>query len=71
LSEDLDFSMRLPHYRTTRGNRRKSIQLVKDNIESFAKQFGMCVEDIEGAGRNESKQYIYYFVYDSAVVPTE
>ena len=71
LSEDLDFSMRLPDYTTTRGNRRKSIQPVKDNIESFAKQFGMRVEGAENAGRNEAKQYIYYFVYDSAMVPTE
>lgn len=71
LSEDLDFSMRLPDYTTTRGNRRKSIQPVKDNIETFAKQFGMRVEGVENVGRNESKQYIYYFVYDSAMVPTE
>ncbi len=71
LSEDLDFSMRLADYATTRGNRRKSIQPVKDNIESFAKQFGMRVDGIDNAGRNESKQYIYYFVYDSAMVPTE
>jgi len=71
LSEDLDFSMRLPDYTATRGNRRKAIQPVKDNIESFAKQFGMRVEGMENAGRNESKQYVYYFVYDSAIVPTE
>ncbi|RKY31625.1 MAG: hypothetical protein DRP74_04490 [Candidatus Omnitrophota bacterium] len=71
LSEDLDFSMRLPDHTTTRGNRRKSIQPIKDNIEAFATQFGMRVEGVENAGRNESKQYIYYFVYDSAIVPTE
>jgi predicted nucleotidyltransferase component of viral defense system len=71
LSEDLDFSMHLADYTTTRANRRKSIQPVKDNIETFAKQFGMRVEGVENAGRNESKQYIYYFVYDSAMVPTE
>jgi len=71
LSEDLDFSMRLPDYTTTRGNRRKTIQPIKDNIESFSKQFGMRVEGVENAGRNESKQYVYYFVYDSAMVPTE
>ena len=71
LSEDLDFSMRLPDCTTTRGNRRKSIQPIKDNIESFAKQFDMRVDGTDNAGRNESKQYIYYFVYDSAIVPTE
>jgi predicted nucleotidyltransferase component of viral defense system len=71
LSEDLDFSMRLPDYAITRSNRRKSIQPIKDNIVSFAGQFGMRVEGVENPGRNESKQYIYYFVYDSAIVPTE
>ena len=38
LSEDLDFSMRLPSYTATRGTRRKCIQTVKDNIEKFANQ---------------------------------
>ncbi len=46
--------MRLPEYTTTRGNRRKCIQLVKDNIESFAKNLGFRLEGAEKAGRNES-----------------
>jgi predicted nucleotidyltransferase component of viral defense system len=71
LSEDLDFSMRLPEYATTRGNRRKCIQLVKDNIESFAKKLGLRLEGTDKAGRNESKQYIYYFVYDPVTVPSQ
>ena len=71
LSEDLDFSMRLPEYTTTRGKRRKCIQSVKDNIEEFAKQFNMHIEGLENAGRNESKQYIYYLVYDSVTVPSQ
>ncbi|MGA2526220.1 MAG: nucleotidyl transferase AbiEii/AbiGii toxin family protein [Smithellaceae bacterium] len=71
LSEDLDFSMRMPEYTTTRGNRRKAIQVVKDNILTFANNLGMRVEDTEKAGRNESKQYIFYFVYDSVAVPSE
>ncbi len=71
LSEDLDFSMRLPEYTTTRGNRRKRIQLVKDNIESFAKNLGFRIEGVEKAGRNESKQYVYYFMYDPVTVPSE
>ena len=33
LSEDLDFSMILPQYEATRGQRRKCIQPVKDKIE--------------------------------------
>ena len=71
LSEDLDFSMRLPNYTTTPGNRRKLIQPIKDNIEGFAKQFYMKIQHAENPGRNQSKQYIYYFVYDSVIAPSE
>lgn len=71
LSEDLDFSMRLPEYTTTRGNRRKSIQPVKDKIEDFAKQLDMRIDGSEKAGRNESKQYVYYFAYKSVFQPAE
>ena len=67
LSEDLDFSMALPQYEATRGQRRKCIQPVKDKIEKFAEQFGMRIDDAGNPGRNESKQYIYYFVYQSAL----
>lgn len=71
LSEDLDFSIRLPRYTTTRGNRRKCIEPVKNNIEDFAKQLDMRIEGAENAGRNESKQYVYYFVYDPVTMPSE
>ena len=71
LSEDLDFSIRLPDYTTTRGNRRKCIEPIKNNIEDFAKQLDMRIESAENAGRNESKQYVYYFVYDPVTMPSE
>ncbi len=71
LSEDLDFSMTLPKYTTTRGNRRKCIQPVKDNIEKFVEQFGLKVDDKKNPGRNESKQYVYYLLYQSALRPQE
>ena len=71
LSEDLDFSMLLPEHATTRSKRRKCMQPVKDNIKAFAKVLGMRIEGTEKAGRNESKQYIYYFVYDPVTVPAE
>ncbi|MBU1044567.1 MAG: nucleotidyl transferase AbiEii/AbiGii toxin family protein [Candidatus Omnitrophica bacterium] len=71
LSEDLDFSMRLPDYTTTRDNRRKCIQPVKDNIENFAKQFDLKLEGAENAGRNVSKQYVYYLAYDSVLLPSQ
>src|SRR3989338_965166 len=71
LSEDLDFSMRLPAYEATRGMRRRCIQPIKDGIEKFAGQLGMKIEGGQTAGRNESKQYVYYFVYKSIVQPVD
>lgn len=71
LSEDLDFSMRLPDYTTSRGKRRKCIQPVKDNIEEYVKQFDMRIDDTQNPGRNESNQYIYYLTYKSVLQPTE
>ncbi|HEB32026.1 MAG TPA: nucleotidyl transferase AbiEii/AbiGii toxin family protein [Spirochaetes bacterium] len=71
LSEDLDFSMILPQYEATRGQRRKCIQPVKDKIEKFIEQFGMRLDDAGNPGRNESKQYVYYFVYQSALREVE
>jgi len=67
LSEDIDFSMILPQYEATRGQRRKCIQPVKDKIEKFIEQFGMRLDDAGNPGRNESKQYVFYFVYQSAL----
>lgn len=71
LSEDLDFSMRLPEYVSTRGDRRKAIQPVKDGIAGFTKGLGLRVEGEEKAGRNESKQYVYSIIYKSVLQPTE
>ena len=71
LSEDLDFSIKLPQYEATRGQRRKCIQPVKDRIEGFVKQFGMRIDDAGNPGRNESRQYVYYFVYQSALRSVE
>jgi len=71
LSEDLDFSMRMPETAATRGNRRKAIQTIKDKIATFADHLGLRLEGADGAGRNESKQYIYYLVYDAVSLPAE
>lgn len=71
LSEDLDFSMKLPRYEATRGERRKCIQPVKDKISKFVEQFDMKIVDSGNPGRNESKQYAYYFSYQSALRPNE
>ncbi|MFC1510184.1 nucleotidyl transferase AbiEii/AbiGii toxin family protein [Candidatus Omnitrophota bacterium] len=71
LSEDLDFSMKLPEHTTKRGNRRKCIQPIKDGIADYIKQFDMRIDDTKNLGRNESKQYVYYFIYKSVVQPKE
>ena len=71
LSEDLDFSMILPKHEATRGQRQKCIQPVKDKIENFIEQFGMRLDDTGNPGRNESRQYIFYFVYQSALREVE
>jgi len=71
LSEDLDFSMVLPQYQATLGERRECIQPVKDGIKGFVKQFGMKIDDAGNPGRNESKQYVYYILYDSVTTLSE
>ncbi len=68
LSEDLDFSMKLPAGEITRGTRRILMKPVKEKMESFAKAFDLNVQDIERAGRNESVQYVYQVNYESAVL---
>ena len=71
LSEDLDFSMRLPAGAVTRGVRRQTIRPVKDKILKFAEQFGVKLDLTENPGRNESKQYVYNFLYSSVALPVE
>lgn len=71
LSEDLDFSMTLPQNEATRSQRRKCIQPFKDRIGKFVEQFGMKIDDADNPGRNESKQYVYYLIYKSALRPFE
>ena len=68
LSEDLDFSLRLPQDNTTRGMRRKAIKPIKESIQAFAESLEMIIDEPEKAGHNESTQYIYYFSYDSIVL---
>ena len=71
LSEDLDFSMQLPGDTSTRGIRRQCIRPVKDKIVKFAEGLGMKIDASEEPGRNESKQYIWYFTYPSLLRPVE
>jgi len=61
LSEDLDFSLRLPEKAATRNSRSKAMQSIKNAMAVFAGHWGFKLADLEQAGRNESRQYIYYF----------
>jgi len=68
LSEDLDFSLKLPSDNMTRPMRRKTIKPIKEALTGFAKSSGLSVEAIDGAGRNESTQYIFYLNYPSVIL---
>lgn len=68
LSEDLDFTLRVPSDSTTRTIRRQTIQPVKDQILSYAQAFGMNIQNLDNIGFNQSTQYIIYIDYDSVVV---
>ena len=68
LSEDLDFSLKLPQDNPTRAIRRKTISPIKESIKSFANALDMDIENEDQAGHKESTQYIYYFSYSSVVL---
>ncbi len=68
LSEDLDFTLKLPVDNPTRTIRKNVIKPIKESIKSFLNNLGMSIEDIDKAGHNESTQYIYYLEYDSVVL---
>jgi predicted nucleotidyltransferase component of viral defense system len=68
LSEDLDFSMKLPVGEVTRTLRRNMIKPVKDKIQSFVKGYGMGIEVLDKAGHNESTQCSYSIGYESIVL---
>lgn len=70
LSEDLDFSLKMPGKAATRSVRSKTIKPIKEKIKPYLNGFGMSIQDIEKAGHNESTQYIYYGQYDSVVMNT-
>jgi len=71
LSEDLDFSMRLPDGKVTKSVRSRCMKSVKEKMEEFVAQFGMKLDTTENPGRNESNQYVFSFIYPSAVLPQE
>lgn len=73
LSEDIDFTLKLPTDKPTRTTRSNTIKPIKNNIKPFLKELGLSIDDeeIQKAGRNESKQYIFYIKYDSVLLKEE
>jgi predicted nucleotidyltransferase component of viral defense system len=68
LSEDMDFTLRLPGGNFTRKTRSNAIRPIKESLKSFLKEFDMSVENLESSGHRESTQYIYYLDYESVVL---
>jgi predicted nucleotidyltransferase component of viral defense system len=68
LSEDLDFTLKMPSDSTTRAMRSNVMKQIKQAIRPFLKKFGMSIEDLDKAGHRESTQYIYYLDYESVVL---
>jgi predicted nucleotidyltransferase component of viral defense system len=68
LSEDLDFTLRLPDGNAGRTARREAIKPVKEALKPFLKSLGMSVANLERGGHRESTQYIYYLDYESILL---
>jgi predicted nucleotidyltransferase component of viral defense system len=68
LSEDLDFTLKLPSDRPSRTVKQKSIKPVRNGILPYVRKFGMRIEDLDNVGHNESSQYIWHIGYDSVVL---
>jgi len=67
LSEDLDFSMKLPDMKMNKKKRSRHMEKIKNSIEEYVQERGLKLNKDEKAGRNESKQYIFYLEYGSVV----
>ncbi len=68
LSEDLDFTLRLPYVNATRTTRRNAVKKIKESLNPFLKVFNMSIENLEKGDHRESTQYIYYLDYESIVL---
>ena len=67
LSEDLDFSMRMPDIKMNKAKRSRHMQKIKGSMEKYAFERGMSLNKDEKSGRNESRQYVFYLEYPSIV----
>ncbi|MEW6074999.1 MAG: nucleotidyl transferase AbiEii/AbiGii toxin family protein [Candidatus Omnitrophota bacterium] len=68
LSEDMDFTLKLPAGTPARKTRSNAMKPIKEKLKAFLKNFSMSVEGLDKAGHRESTQYIYYLDYNSVVL---
>jgi predicted nucleotidyltransferase component of viral defense system len=68
LSEDLDFTLRLPSENATRKARRNAIKPVKESLTPFLESFDMTIDFLMIRRPPRSTQYIYYLDYESIVL---
>ncbi|MFH1823933.1 MAG: nucleotidyl transferase AbiEii/AbiGii toxin family protein [Candidatus Firestonebacteria bacterium] len=71
LSEDLDFTMKLPSNNITRGMRSRAMKPIKENIEKYLENIGLKLDKDKEPGRNENKQYVFMINYDSIFMGTK
>ncbi|MBN2755093.1 MAG: nucleotidyl transferase AbiEii/AbiGii toxin family protein [Candidatus Goldbacteria bacterium] len=67
LSEDLDFTLVLPEQKSTKGKRSAAMKKIKNSIKEYTENLGLRLDESGPAGRNESRQYVYYMEYDSVI----
>jgi predicted nucleotidyltransferase component of viral defense system len=68
LSEDLDFTLKLPAENITRVSRRNTMNGIKERLKNLAEALGMNIENLDRAGHRESRQYIFLMNYHSVVL---
>ncbi len=59
LSEDLDFSMRLPDGRVTKSVRSRCMKPIKENMRDFADPLGMKLDTTESPGRTSQNNTFF------------
>ena len=67
LSEDLDFTLFLSEAKSTKSKRSAAMKKVKNGITEYTENLGLKLDESGPAGRNESRQYVFYIEYDSVI----
>ena len=67
LSEDLDFTYYGKEELNSRSKRSKAIKPIRENMPGFLEHLELKTEKPEGAGFNNSTQYVFYISYPSFI----